>query len=92
MDTILYTDSASLIAKIGEIEKWPYFFPNATMDPDWDVLQQIITSRRLFPSLPVLWFIKGHQDVDSPYVTLPLPGQLNIDTDHLAGSYAPPSP
>ena len=49
MDTILYTDSASLIAKIGEIEKWPYFFPNATMDPDLDVLQQIITSRRLSP-------------------------------------------
>ena len=36
--TSLYTDSASLIAKIGEIEKWPYFFPNVTMDPDWDVL------------------------------------------------------
>ena len=89
MDTILYTDSASLIAKIGEIEKWPYFFPNATMDPDWDVLQQIITSRRLFPLLPVLRLVKGHQDVDCPYVTLPLPDQLNVDADHLASSYAP---
>ena len=57
-ETIIYTDSASLIAKIREIMKWPYFFPNAMMDPDWDVLQQIITSRRLFPSLPVLWFVK----------------------------------
>ena len=68
--------------------KWPYFFPNATLDPVWDVLQQIITSRHLFPSLPVLWFIKGHQNVDCPYVTLSLPAQLNVDTDHLAGSYA----
>ena len=59
------------------------------MDPDWDVLQQIITSRCLFPSLPVLWFVKGHQDVDCPYATLPLPAQLHIDADHLAGSYAP---
>ena len=65
------------------------FFPNATMDPDWDILQQIITSRRLFPSHPVLRFVKGHQDVDCPYVTLPLPAQLNVDADHLAGSYAP---
>ena len=79
----------TLIAKISEIEKWPYFPPNATMDPDWDVLQQIITSRRLFPSLPVLQFVKGHQDVDYPYVTLPLPAQLNVDADHLASSYAP---
>ena len=65
------------------------FFPNATMDPDWDVLQQIITSRRLFPSLPVLRFVKGHQGANCPCVTLSLPAQLNIDTDHLAGSYAP---
>ena len=65
------------------------FFPRATMDPDWDVLQQIITSHRLFPSLPVLQFIKGHLDVDHPYATLPLSAQLNVDADHLAGSYAP---
>ena len=89
METILYMDSDSLIAKIAETKKWPYFFPDATMDPDWDVLQQIITSRHLFPSLPVLWFVKGHQDVDCPYVTLSLPAQLNVDANHLAGSYAP---
>ena len=57
------------------------------MDPD--VLQQIITSRRLFPLLPVLWFVKGHQDADSPYVTLSLPTQLNVDANHIASSYAP---
>ena len=87
-ETILYTDSASVIAKIGEIKKWPYFLPNATMDPDWDVLQQIITSHRLFPSLPILCFAKGHQDADCPYVTLSLPAQLNVDADHFTGSYA----
>ena len=59
------------------------------MDLDWDILQQIITRRCLFPLLPVLRFVKGHQDADCPYVTLSLPAQLNIDADHLAGSYAP---
>ena len=49
---IIYTDSASLIEKLGEIRKWLYFFPNTTMDPDWDILQQIIFSLHLFPSLP----------------------------------------
>ena len=37
---------------------------------------------------PVLRFVKGHQDADCPYATLPLPAQLNVDADHLAGSYA----
>ena len=86
---IIYTDSASLIEKLGKIRKWPYFFPNTSTDPDWDILQQIIFSLRLFPSLPEIRFIKGHQDDDHPYTTLSLPAQLNVDTDHLAGSYVP---
>ena len=64
-------------------------FPNATMEPDGDILQQIITICRLFLYLPVLHFGKGHQDADCPYVTLSLPAQLNVDADHLARSYAP---
>ena len=59
------------------------------MDPDWDVLQQIISSLPLFPLLPGIRFVQGHQDKDRPYTTLSLPTQLNVDTDHLAGSYAP---
>ena len=60
------------------------------MDLDRDVLQQIITSLHLFPSLPEIRFVQGHQDNDCPYATLSLHAQLNVDTDHLAGSYAPP--
>ena len=59
------------------------------MDPDWDVLQQIIISLRLFPSLPEICFVQGHQDDDHPYTTLSLPTQLIVDADHLAGSYVP---
>ena len=59
------------------------------MDPDWDVLQQIISSLRLFPSLREICFVQGHQDNDRPYKPLSLPAQLNGDTDHFAGSYAP---
>ena len=59
------------------------------MDPDWDVLQQIIFSLRLFPSLPEIRFIQGHQDDDCPYTTLSLPTQLNVTADHLARSYIP---
>ena len=86
---IIYTDSASLIEKLGEIRQWPYFFPNTTMDPHWDVLQQILFSLHLFPSLPEIHFVQGHQDEDHPYTTLSLPAQLNVSTDHLAGSYVP---
>ena len=78
-----------MIAKLDEISKWLYFFPNTTLDPDWDILQQIIFSLCLFPLLPELRFVQGHQDDDRPYTTLSLPTQLNVDTDHLDGSYVP---
>ena len=70
---IIYTDSASLIEKLVEIRKWPYFFPNTTMDLDWDVLQQIISSLHLFPSLPEIHFVQGHQDDNRPYTVFPFP-------------------
>ena len=42
-----------------------------------------------FPIAPHTHFVKGQQDAECPYVTLSLPTQLNVDTDHLARSYAP---
>ena len=59
------------------------------MDPDWDILQQIISSLHLLPSLPEIRFVQGHQDEDCPYTTLSLPAQLNVDADLLVRSYAP---
>ena len=59
------------------------------MDLDWDIVQQIIFSLRLFPLLPEIRFVQGHQDDDHPYTTFSLPAQLNVDADHLAGSYVP---
>ena len=59
------------------------------MDLDWDILQQIIFSLCPFPLFPEIHFIQGHQNDDHPYTTLSLPAQLNVDADHLAGSYVP---
>ena len=59
------------------------------MDPDWDILLQIFFNLHHFPLFPEMCFVQGHQDDDCPYTTLSLPAQLNVDTDHLAGCYAP---
>ena len=88
-DSMLKPPYIIIHLKLGKIRKWPYFFPNTTMDPDSDILQQIILSLRLFPSLPEIHFVQGHQDDDCPYTTLSLPAQLNVDADHLARSYVP---
>ena len=65
------------------------FFPKCHDGPRLGHLATNHYSRCLFPSLPALQFVKGHQDADCPYATLPLSAQLNVDADHLAGRYAP---
>ncbi|KAL7565834.1 hypothetical protein ACA910_007394 [Epithemia clementina (nom. ined.)] len=82
----LYTDSKSAIDRLTEMQQWPYFYPNTTMAPDWDVLQAIVTSLHLVgPSLK-LNHVRGHQDRATPVHLLSLPAQLNVEADGLASS------
>jgi hypothetical protein len=57
------------------------------MDADWDILQAIITTLRLFPKTPAVLHVTGHQDRRTSYANLSLPAQLNVDADKLAGIY-----
>ena len=66
---------------------WPYYYPNATMSPDWDVLQSIVSLLREFPKTPHLIHVKGHQDNNQTYAQLSMPAQLNVDADKLAGDF-----
>ena len=70
---------------------WAFYYPNATMGADWDVLQAIVTLLQKFDKLPSLLHVKGHQDKDTSYANLSLAAQLNVDADKLAGEYQYPS-
>jgi hypothetical protein len=83
----VYSDCESLIEKSKEMMKWPFYYTNATMDADWDVLQAIITLLRRFPVTPTLSHVTGHQDRKTAYLDLSLPAQLNVDADKLAGTF-----
>lgn len=72
---------------MGKQVQYPSYFPNATMKSDWDILQAIRSAMLLFPVLPTLTHVYGHQDNQMAYDSLPLPAQLNVDADFLAGSY-----
>lgn len=87
----LYTDSESLLLKLQSMLSWPYYYPSATLQPDWDILQMIITSLRKFPVMPTLTHVKGHQDTTSQLASLSLPARLNIEADNLASQYHYPT-
>ena len=83
----IFTDSESLLKVLTKMSEWPYYYPNLTITSDWDVLQAIVTKLQTLPTTPSLRYVRGHQDDHTPYDQLPLPAQLNVDADKLAGEY-----
>ena len=56
------------------------------MTAEWDLLIEIQTTLRHLPGV-TLTYVKGHQDADHDYSTLPLMAQLNVDADNKAREY-----
>jgi hypothetical protein len=73
------------LTRIDEALDKRYDCPNDSLAPDWDIVQEIVSTIALFPKVPRFSHVKGHQDDDIPYEELPLVAQLNVDAD----SYAP---
>jgi hypothetical protein len=72
------------------MESWPYYYANATVDSDWDVLQAVISAKKSYPPSLQLKYVRGHQDKQTQVYNLPLPAQLNVEADKFAGMYEYP--
>jgi hypothetical protein len=83
----LMTDNLGLLTRIEKCLPYPDPFPNTTLQPDWDVTNEIIVTLQELKIQPILEHVKGHQDDHTPYDDLPLEAQLNVDADHEAGYY-----
>lgn len=81
-------DSTSVIKRIEKHSKWKYHVPNATMAPEWDLIEMIVQSRaRLTDTTSKLVWVKGHQDEARPRATLSLSAQLNCEADDQASQF-----
>ena len=81
------TDNQPLLRCITEYQRYKTYFPNATSNADWDVVQAIVSTCTHMHLVPYFRHVKGHQDDKTIYRNLPLEAQLNVDADHEAGSY-----
>jgi len=82
-----FSDGQAMIKSLAEMRQWPYYYPNATLAPDWDVLQAIKRCLEQLDSSTMLTQVKGHQDDDTNFADLPLQAQLNVKADAAAGAY-----
>ena len=79
-----FTVSASLLSRVAKLRKQEYCTANSTLACDWDVIQMICQTLSTLPEYPFS-HVHGHQDDDCSFDELPLPAQLNVEADHLAG-------
>jgi exonuclease III len=92
-DTTIYTDSKSLLSKVDTYLQYDNYYPTTTLDPDWDILQAIVTNIRTSSHKLKLHHVKSHQDKTSPVEHLPIEAQLNVLADNIANEmHNHPSP
>ncbi len=83
----LMTDNLGLLTRVEKSLSYPEPFPNITLQPDWDVTHEIVTTLQKMTIKPTLEHVKGHQDDHTLYEELHLNAQLNVDADEEAGYY-----
>jgi hypothetical protein len=81
------TDNKGLLIRIGQRQNYDASYANATLAPDWDLVEEIVTQLRRLPVQPLFSHVKGHQDNHFHYADLSLDAQLNVDADKLAGDF-----
>lgn len=80
-----FSDNAGLVTRISQRLEYSTVYPNSTLIPDWDLVEQICQTITQFAPVKIQYaWVKGHQDNDS--TELPVEAQFNVRADALAGS------
>ena len=79
-------DNQGLLTRVRERQKYTDLYPNATLSPDWDIVEAIIAYRQRFTAISQE-HVKGHQDEKKAFDDLPPMVQLNVLADQYAGEY-----
>eukprot|EP00980_Cylindrotheca_fusiformis_P024905 scaffold12690_cov177-Cylindrotheca_fusiformis.AAC.2 len=81
------TDSQGLVTAVKNCLTYDEPFPNVTLDPEYDIIHEIVMTCRQAKLEVVLSHVKGHQNTRTDFDELTLPEQLNIEADELAREY-----
>lgn len=80
-------DNAGLLTRLNACRDNTDSYPNSTLAPNWNVVEQIHQTHLLIQANHQYAHAKGHQDDQTAYDNLSLNAQANIDADIKAGEY-----
>ena len=77
-----------MIKSLNDRMSYDTVYPNSTLRPDWDLLEEITTVYRQFPVKQVTFeWVKGHQDSLATHTELPPQALFNIRADTIANEF-----
>jgi hypothetical protein len=62
-------------------------YPNATLASEYDIIEEIYKTCKIYNIKSSYYWVRGHQDKHTSYDDLSLEAQLNVDADWYAGKY-----
>lgn len=87
----IFTDNQGLVTRITQRQQYKDPYPNSTLLPDWDLVEQIHeTLQKVHTENISINWVKGHQNPEQKDITIE--ALYNIRADYLAGIVAPEPP
>ena len=86
-----YLDNKSVIQRIEQTRRRKWAAPNLQLQPEHDVIEEIVHTLSLIPATIHFEWVKGHQDQNKSFDKLKLEAQLNCEADHEASRYSFPT-
>jgi hypothetical protein len=88
----IFSDNKGLLLRTCARLQYVNNYPNATLEPDWDLIEEICATLRTITSelphvTPHIAHVKGHQDDHAQFDDLPLDAQINCTMRLLTNSW-----
>ena len=88
LQTVVISDNAAMIASLTDRATYHTVYHNATLAPDWDLLEEIHQQYETNKSLIRTYqWVRGHQDTGPTSGRLSIEAELNIQADALASEF-----
>ena len=72
-------DNSGMITRLTTRNSFKIPYPNSTLDPDWDVIEEIYLTTQQIGGTHIYQHVKGHQDSGSTPDELTTEAKANID-------------
>jgi hypothetical protein len=81
------SDNKKLIRRMLEHKHYEEPYPNATLASEYDIIEEIYETYKIYKIESSYYWVRGHQDKHTAYEDLSLEAQINLDADWYAGKY-----